>query len=148
VPNQVWYSVASSADGSKSVASGSGGIYVSTNSGSTWVQTGASGEYWPSVASSTDGNKLVAAAGLFAVGGDRIYTLDFTPSPYLNITSTNGALAFSWIIPSTNFVLQQSSDLSTWTDLTNTPVLNLTNLQNELVLSPTSSSGFYRLKTP
>jgi hypothetical protein len=30
----------------------------------------------------------------------------------------------------------------------NPPVLNLTNLQNEVILSPTGSSIFYRLKTP
>jgi hypothetical protein len=51
-------------------------------------------------------------------------------------------------LPSTNFVLQQSSDLASWTDMTDTPALNLTNLQNEVVLSPTNGSGFYRLKTP
>jgi len=38
--------------------------------------------------------------------------------------------------------------MASWSDVTNSPVLNLTNLQNELVLSPNSSSGFYRLKTP
>jgi len=32
--------------------------------------------------------------------------------------------------------------------ITNLPVVNLTNLQDEVVLSPTNSSGFYRLKTP
>jgi hypothetical protein len=29
--------------------------------------------------------------------------------------------------------------------LTNTPALNLTNLNNELTLSPSNSSGFFRL---
>jgi len=43
--------------------------------------------------------------------------------------------------------LQQSADLSNWTDLTNSPVLNLTNLQEEVVLSPINGSGFFRLKT-
>jgi hypothetical protein len=38
----------------------SGGIYTSTNSGATWTQTGAPGEYWYSVASSADGTHLVA----------------------------------------------------------------------------------------
>ena len=32
--------------------------------------------------------------------------------------------------------------------MTDTPALNLTNLQNEVVLSPTNGSGFFRLKTP
>jgi len=47
-------------------------------------------------------------------------------------------------------VLQQNLDLTTtnWTDVTNPPALNLTSLQDEVVLSPTNSSGFYRLKTP
>jgi hypothetical protein len=59
-------------------------------------------------------------------------------------------MALAWIIPSTNFVLQQNLDLTTtnWMDVTNTPVLNLTSLQNEIALSPTNSSGFYRLRTP
>jgi hypothetical protein len=50
-------------------------------------------------------------------------------------------------VPSTNFGLQQNLDLSTtnWVTLTNAPVLNLTNLQDEIILSPTNSSGFFRL---
>jgi hypothetical protein len=53
-------------------------------------------------------------------------------------------------VPSTDFGLQENLDLATtnWLDLTNTPVLNLTNLHNEVILSPTGSSGFYRLMTP
>lgn len=68
----------------------------------------------------------------------------------MNITPTNGNLMLSWTVPSTNFVLQQDLDLTTtnWTDVTNTPTLNLTNLQDEVILSPIGSSGFYRLKTP
>jgi hypothetical protein len=46
--------------------------------------------------------------------------------------------------------LQQNSDLTTtnWTVMTNAPVLNLTNLQNQVILSPSGSNAFYRLKTP
>ena len=66
----------------------------------------------------------------------------------MQITPTNGNLALSWFVPTTNFVLQQSADLSSWTDLTNQPVLNLTNLQNEVSLPFSGSGGFYRLKTP
>ena len=66
----------------------------------------------------------------------------------MKIKPTTGNLTLSWIVPSTNLVLQQSADLSGWTNVTNLPVLNLTNLQNEVILSPTGSSGFYRLKTP
>jgi hypothetical protein len=66
----------------------------------------------------------------------------------MSITSTSDNLKVSWLVPSTNLVIQQSLDLSSWTDMTDTPLLNLTNLQNEVVLSPNGSSGFYRLKTP
>jgi len=53
----------------------------------------------------------------------------------------------SWLVPSTNFVLQQKPDLTTtgWEILTNAPALNLTNLQDEVTLSPTNNSGFFRL---
>jgi len=71
-----------------------------------------------------------------------------TPTPQLNLTSAKPNLDLTWLVPSTNFVLQQSTDLASWMDLTNAPVLNLTNLQDEVVLSPTNRSGFYRLRTP
>ncbi|HTY88743.1 MAG TPA: hypothetical protein VMB80_14845 [Candidatus Acidoferrum sp.] len=99
--------------------------------------------YWASLVSSADGSKLAAAAN-----GGGVWTLQNTPTPALNLVSSNGALTLSWIVPSTNFVLQQSAGLSGWSAVTNPPVLNLTNLQNEVVLSPTNASGFYRLKTP
>jgi hypothetical protein len=55
----------------------------------------------------------------------------------------------SWIVPSTNFVLQQNVDLGTtnWVTLTNVPVLNPTNLQEEVSFSPSNSAGFFRLGT-
>jgi len=65
----------------------------------------------------------------------------------VNVSPKNGNLKFSWTVPSTNFVVQQSPDLASWTDVTNAPVLNLTNLQNEVTLPPAGSSGFFRLKT-
>jgi hypothetical protein len=98
---------------------------------------------WQAVASSADGNRLVAVAWN---GG--IWISQTTPAPSLNLAPANGNLALSWIVPSTNFVMQQSADLTSWTDVTNPPTLNLTNLQDEVILSPTNSSGFYRLKTP
>jgi hypothetical protein len=100
-------------------------------------------QYWDSVACSADGRKLVAAA---RSGG--IWISQTTPAPQMNLTPANGNFTLSWIVPSTNFVLQQSPDLGSWTDVTNTPVLNLTNLQNEVVLSSPGSNVFYRLKTP
>jgi hypothetical protein len=81
-------------------------------------------------------------------GSGLSYTAQSVSAPELNLAPSFTNVALSWIIPSTNFVLQQSSDLISWADVTNAPVLNLTNLQNEVTLSPSNSSGFYRLKTP
>jgi hypothetical protein len=192
-PSKPWDAIASSADGCKVVAvtgGGSipGGIYISTNSGTTWTETGAPSNYWDSVASSADGARLIAGAGsslggsiytstdygvtwmsnsvptnywwrsvassadgneLVAVSSG-VYTLRTTPMPVLNMTPAGDNLTVSWLVPSTNFVLQQNSDLTTtnWTVMTNAPVLNLTNLQNQVILSPSGSNAFYRLKTP
>ena len=155
VPAAQWESVSSSADGIRLVAvavadiAGFGWIYTSTNSGNTWVSNNVPNDGgWLSVASSADGDKLVAASSGPGVGA--VYTLQTTPAPQMNITPANGNLALSWIVPSTDFRLQQNLDLTTtnWTDVTNPPVLNLTNLQNEVTFPLTGSNAFYRLKTP
>ena len=143
VPILSWTGVASSADGSKLVAVAyNGNIYTSTNSGSTWTSNNVSSELWTGVASSADGGKLIAVA---YNGG--VWTKQTTPAPEINIASGNGDTTFSWIVPSTNFVLQENSDLTTtdWLTLTNTPTLDLSNLNDEVVLSPSNSSGFFRL---
>jgi hypothetical protein len=147
-----WYGVASSADGARlvAVAQNYGGIFTSTNSGITWVSNSLPNTpAWLSVASSADGTKLVAACPGSPSGGG-IYTRQSTPAPQLNSTLINGNLALSWLIPSTNFVLQQSSDLITtnWSIVTNAPILNLTNLQNQVTLPAPAGSAFFRLATP
>jgi hypothetical protein len=153
VSSAQWESVASSADGNRLVAVAiepMGWIYTSTNSGITWVSNNAPNDSWISVASSADGGKLVAAAlgeNYPPFNPCPIYISQTTPAPQLNPISSSNNFVLSWIIPSTNFVLQQNFDLTTanWVTLTDAPVLNLTNLHDEVVLSPTNSSGFFRL---
>jgi hypothetical protein len=138
--------IASSADGRKLVAAGSGAlIYDSTDYGLTWTTNVSPSGYWSSVVSSADGTKLAAA-----VNGGGIWTSQTAPAPFLNIMMTNGNLTLSWIDPSANFILQQISDLTTtnWTGVTNMPALNLTNLQNDVTLPLPISNTFYRLKSP
>ena len=150
VPNFGWQAIASSADGRILVAGENDGqIYSSTNSGATWTTNNAPIGVWNSFASSADGSKLIGA-GADLSSGSGIFISQTIPTPQLNIASLNNNLVLSWIIPSTNFVLQQNLDLTmtNWTDVTNTPTLDLANLQDEMVLSPTNGSGFYRLKTP
>lgn len=136
------YLVASSADGTTLAAAESrdGATYTSTNSGNSWTSNSATWLTMLSLRSSADGTKLYAA-------GDYIYTLQSAPSPRLNLASSGAHRTLSWLVPSTNFVLQQNVDLggANWTTLTNRPTLNLTNLQDEVSLSPTQTSCVYRL---
>jgi hypothetical protein len=65
-----WDSIASSSDGSKLIASiYSGGVYASTDFGTTWTETNLTVGDWRSVACSANGGKLFAA--LYGTG---IYT--------------------------------------------------------------------------
>jgi hypothetical protein len=139
--------VATSADGRIMIAStstnfgGPGNIWTSTNYGINWTVSDAPTLDWLSVASSADGNELLA--GEYAVW---IYRA--TPAPALNLTAASTNLELSWLIASTNLVLQQSTDLFSWSNITNPPVLNLTNLQDQIGFSSSNSSGFYRLASP
>jgi hypothetical protein len=154
-PGNYWNFVASSADGNTLLAAPvltrAGFICLSTNSGVTWSTNNSPFQDWGALASSADGGKLVAAAAADVnddVNSGVIYTSQSIQSPSLNLTPISDSLALSWLIPSTNFVLQQSPDLINWQEVTNTPILNLNNLQDEVVLSSTNNLGFYRLKTP
>ncbi len=72
--SRAWSAVASSADGTKLVATVNGGqIYTSANSGVTWTAQ-ASSTNWSSVASSADGTSLVAGVGNNASSVGYIYT--------------------------------------------------------------------------
>jgi photosystem II stability/assembly factor-like uncharacterized protein len=142
-------SIACSADGTRLVAASTigptGKICTSTDAGATWISNSIPNSIWRSVASSADGNRLVAAAN-----GGGIYTRYTTPSPQLSLTPAAGNLLLSWTVPSTNFAVQQKSNVSAgnWTTLSALPTLNLTNLQEELILIQTNARGFFRLSTP
>ena len=146
-PNENWYSIASSVDGSKLVAVAGGfvgmkpgPIYTSSDFGVTWTSNIAPDTFWYSVNSSADGCKKAAV-----VNGGGIYIWQY--SPVLSVALCGGNVVVSWPTNAVNFVLQQNCDLTTtnWVTLTNTPTLNLTNLQDQVILSPTNSSSFFRL---
>jgi hypothetical protein len=144
LPTAEWYSVASSADGNALVAATDRGmLYASTNSGAVWMSTNSLYPYFGS-ALSADGNKLMT------MGANSLYTLQYSSAPQLKFRVSNGYFALSWPVPSTKYAVQQNLDLTTtnWVMLTNVPVLNLSNLQHEVIMSPVGSGGFYRLATP
>jgi photosystem II stability/assembly factor-like uncharacterized protein len=142
-PTSHWFSVGSSADGTKLVAAGDSGLFTSTNSGATWITNGPPGNNRTFVASSADGNTLAAV-----VEGGGIYIFYSTPTPTLRITILDTNVILSWTVPSIEFAVQQKPDLNSpnWTTVTNNPKLNLTNLENEVVVSPTKMNIFYRLR--
>ena len=136
-----WQTVAVSANGAYMAAAGWPGAFsVSTNG--VWATNSmpVSGRFIASLASSADGGQWVAAV---QAGG--IYVLRNIRAPALNLTSTGGGLHLNWLVPSTNFVAQQSPDLASWVNVTNPPSLNFTNLQDQIMLSPSNGSSFYRL---
>ena len=139
-PSKNWTSVASSADGIRLAAAGSDTLYLSIDAGGTWTQTTGIGY---AVASSADGGKLVSV-----VSGGGISTYQAAPTPVMSLTPSGGNALLAWTIPSMDFTLQQNSDLSStnWTDVPTRPILNLTNLQNQVIVAPTNGNTFYRLK--
>jgi photosystem II stability/assembly factor-like uncharacterized protein len=157
VPLLSWQNIAVSADGTKLIAAGwfssgipTGPIYTSTDSGVTWVSNNVPNLIWNGVACSADGTKLMAiSAGtnVSSIGQGSVWISQTTASPILNIALVKG-LQLSWLIPSTNFVLQQSADMASWAYVTNLPVLDLKKLQNQVTLPSSGNTGFYRLKIP
>jgi photosystem II stability/assembly factor-like uncharacterized protein len=142
-----WQVVASSADGTRLIAAiNNGPVYTSIDSGTTWVSNSIPDSDWVSVTSSADGSQLAAAA----LGDDyenTIYTLQLPVNPTLSTGSVNNTFGLSWTLPGTNFVVQQISGLSgaSWATLTNTPTLNLSNLQEQIWFTPSNGSSFFRL---
>jgi len=151
-PNAGWKAIACSADGGTIIAAVTNGpIYTSTNAGATWVSNSIPLSSWVSVAASADGSRLVAAA---KPGSGQpksiIYTLYNVPKPRLHLVKSGGQAGLAWTLTGTNFVVQQSMGLNGagWQTLTNEPTLNLSNLQYQLSLPMTNSSGYFRLATP
>jgi hypothetical protein len=93
------------------------------------------------LASSADGKRLVVAG--FNAG---IFTWHSTPSPALKAKNENGSLVISWLVPSTKFILQQSSNMesSGWTDVTTLPFFDPTRLEYQF-RPKGGGTMFYRL---
>ena len=139
-PNNSWTSVASSADGTKLVASANaygmapGEIYTSADSGATWIRADVPSNGWSSVASSADGNLLAVAAiqnanlspGSIYVSVDSGVTWDLTSAPsdyWTSVASTadgTGLLAAGY--GGSGYSVYASPNAGvTWTPLTNVP---------------------------
>jgi hypothetical protein len=133
-------SIACSANGTNWVIS-SAQIETSTDGGNTW-QTNLAPAQWNGVAVSADGCFMVAQGS-----GQGTWTGRLTPAPLLNIQSQNTNVTISWLLPSTNLVLQQSADVIAinWATVTNGSMLNFTNLNQQVSLRASGSNTFFRL---
>lgn len=139
-------SIAASADGTRLVAVGGPSSALSafsTNSGATWTTNNRPVVPWSAVSLSADGNFVAAAANN---GG--IWLRRTAVPPRLSIVPSGSLAKISWTLPSTNFVLQQSTDLQNWVSVTDPPTLNLSTLQDEVSVTPANGQSFYRLTTP
>jgi hypothetical protein len=98
VANELWQSIASSADGTKLIAViADGPIFTSTNSGQDWNSFNNSiNTYYLSVASSADGNKLAAVGGIN--GNQQLY-----------LSTNSGAIWEASILPISNWYAVASS---------------------------------------
>jgi hypothetical protein len=132
--------------------------YISTNAGITWAMSETPAVpaemEWNALAVSGDGSQvvLVGSGQICVLQSPPPAALPLPPAPPLSIGLAGANPVLSWLVPSTDFVLQQNSDLGStnWVDVTDQPTLNFTNLHNEVTLSPLSSkaSSFFRLKQP
>ena len=132
-------SAASSADGSRLVVVSNGGqIDMSMDSGATWFSNSAPVRAWQEVAASSDGNVVVTAAP-----GDQIYTLHSAPT--LSLVINNGQRLLSWPWPSSGYVLQSNTDLSTTNWQIVLPLPLLLNWRFQLPVLSTGPQIFFRL---
>ena len=140
VASGFWNAVASSADGNRLVAAVySGAIYVSADSGASWMPTTAPTGNWMAVASSADGSKLIAlqGGGLFIPGpgyGGPVYTSTDSGATW---TSNNVPDAFAVASSADgNKLVAVLSGGGIWTSQsTPTPVLNISQSGTNLLLS-------------
>jgi hypothetical protein len=155
-----WSAVACSGDGTKLAACSQAGVdssgafspsvvYMSNDSGATWTNSDTPAQRrWSALTYSGNGSNLVLAGGsIFSLRSPPPPPPQPTP-PRLETAQSGAGLSLSWLVPSSSFVLQQNSDLTTtnWTTVSVSQVLNLTNLHQEVTIAPTNGSGFYRLK--
>ena len=113
-PGWFWNSVASSADGTKLVATALapyGGIATSTNSGTSWIISSAPDTNWISVASSADGMKLVAVvyAGQIYTSIDSGTTWTVADAPSMNWQSVASSADGSKLV-----AVARSGQIYTW----------------------------------
>jgi hypothetical protein len=133
-----------------------GPALVSEDAGASWVEPpgvadpswSGSVAPWTGLAMSADGSRLI---GVFIDGFDfsdpGLAVQQAAPAPVIGIRVSAGQLVLSWVVPSVDLALQQSSGIgpANWTDVPGTPVLNYSTLREEVTVPSSGRQMFYRL---
>lgn len=168
-----WISVFTSENKARIVvASDSGPIYYSQNSGALWNYITQPGWYEFAIAKTPRGSAVVASASISKVSGlSPVQTVndqtnqwwyaavsaadgselvfrggDSIFTPVLTLVNSGGDTIVSWSDALTGYTLQQNGSLMTdgWVNVTNSPVD--TNFQFEVILRKSAANQFFRLK--
>lgn len=99
----------------------------------------------------TEAGKTVSTAPSFQFTNvvNRALVANFVAAPQLSVAmAPPNALVFTWPTNFTGFVLQQNADpgSTNWSSLTNAP--NVIGTNQQVILTPPSGQGFFRLKGP
>jgi len=141
-----WRAVACSADGTKlGAAVYDGGIYFSTNSGNTWLDSGPTNAEWDSIACSSDGSRWAAVS---FYGGLYTYGLATPPSPALHGKLSGNFPVLSWNTTNGgNFVLQECANLpsTNWSNVSLPVTINTNGSTYQVTDLPAAGQKFYRL---
>ena len=121
----VTYEIMVENDGSRLMAAAggngnSGFVFIATNSGAAWKLIATN------IVGGLTARPWIGVAS--SADGSKLAAVSDSPSPLGLITSTD------------------SGDLPNWTDISNVPVSNFTNLENQVALPSTSGNSFFRLK--
>ena len=118
-----------------------GYLYTSTNLGATWITNAVPLDYWTQALVTADGNRRVA----FKNQSMWVSTDDSPPA--LNLQRSGDGLVASWTVPSMAFHLDAAlgSVSAGWSQVTNSPTLNNSNLHYEVDLPISPGSAFFRL---
>jgi hypothetical protein len=119
-----------------------GPLWISPNYGTNWFGANTASGGARNIYSTADGSKLAIVTGRIWIG----QSASFAPS--LSIALAGSNIVLTWPLPVPRFVLQQSTNLASWSAVTNSPQLNPTNLQNQVQLPVTAKQTYFRLKAP
>jgi hypothetical protein len=119
------------------VIAGGGGV----STGAVYSVSGTIGQH--------DASGPMTGSTYSLTGGFWAFAAVQTPgAPLLSIMRSNNSAIVSWVAPSTGFVLQTNSDLSTTNWVNDLSPVTISNGSNNVTVTPPLGNLFFRLKNP